>query len=91
MAYQNPSGQSAADKNRQRSEIQRNIAILGSDIGKGKIKKAQLEAEIRKFKKEAERAEIELQKKQQELQKVEQEIDQLNKSVKDFQKKQNEL
>ncbi|PIP26554.1 MAG: hypothetical protein CO140_00505 [Candidatus Moranbacteria bacterium CG_4_9_14_3_um_filter_40_7] len=91
MAYQNPAGQSAADKSRQRSEIQRNIIMLEADKGKKNAQKMQLGAEIREAKKARERAEVELQINQLELKKIEQEIAAMEVSVKGLQKKLNAI
>ena len=65
--------------------------MLGSDMGKEKMKENNLKAEIRELEKDQERAKLELQKKQEELQKVEQDINTLNTSAKGLQKKLNML
>ena len=89
MAYQNPAGQGATDKNRQRSELQRNIIMLEADKMKKNAQKMQLDAEIREAKKARERAEMDLQVKQLQLQKIEQEIAVLDVSTKGLKKKLN--
>jgi septal ring factor EnvC (AmiA/AmiB activator) len=91
MAYQNPAGQGAADKNRQRNEMQRNIIMLEADKGKKNVQKMQLDAEIREAKKARERAEMELQARQLKLQKIEQEMATVDVSIKGLKKKLNEL
>jgi hypothetical protein len=88
MAYQQPS-QGPADKNRQKSELQRNIIMLESDKGKKNAQKMQLDAEIREYKKAQERALMEMQIKQSELKKVEQDIAALNISIGGLKKKLN--
>jgi septal ring factor EnvC (AmiA/AmiB activator) len=91
MAYQNPAGQSTADRNRQRNEMQRNIIMLEADKGKKNVQKMQLDAEIREAKKARERAEMELQARQLKLQKIEQEMATVDVSIKGLKKKLNEL
>ena len=91
MAYQNPTNQNAADKSRQRGQIQRDIIMLESDKKKKAAQKMQLDAEIRECKKAQQRADMEFQEKQLQLKKIEQEIATLDVSIKGIQKKQNAI
>jgi len=88
MAYQQPSTQG---KSSQIREIQNNMVMLRSEIMKEDSKKGRVETEIKKLDKDQDRIKIELQAKQEELKKIDDEIIRLDKSVKDFQKKQNAL
>lgn len=92
MFYQNPTyqgaAQGAADKSRQRGQIQRDIVILESDRRKKDAQKMQLDAELREAKKVRERAEIEFQSKQAKLREVERDIAALNVSISGLKKKQ---
>jgi septal ring factor EnvC (AmiA/AmiB activator) len=89
MAYQNPANQGAADKSRQRSELQRNIIMLEADKGKKNTQKTKLEAEIREYDKNQDRLKLEMQAKQLELKEIEQEIATMDASVKNLKKNLN--
>lgn len=81
-----PGNLSGEDKNRKRNDIQREVIMQESELHKKIAEKTQLEAEIRKLKKDIERTRVELQERQERFSKMDYEILQMEESVKHLKK-----
>jgi len=86
---QDPSQQQ--DVGRQRNELQRDMIMADSDLRKAEAKKIELEAEIRKLKKDQSQIAVDIQGKQEEAKKLEFEVMQLEVKIRDIRKKINLL
>lgn len=79
------------DVSRQRSELQRELIMVESDLKQAEQRKAELEMEIRKMKKDQSQIAVDIQTKQAESKKLEFEAMQLEAKTREVRKKINAL
>jgi len=95
LGFQNVQGgaddqeENSADAHRKRSDVQRDIIMQESDYRKKLTKKTEIEAEIRKMKKDEERIRIEIGEKREALEKLNYEILQMEAEMTRLKKKLN--
>ena len=77
------------EKKRQRSELQRSIIILESDYRKKITERVQIDADMRKLRKEEEMARVNQRVKQEELKKLDQDVMVMENEIKGLKKKLN--